>query len=299
MTVASAGDIAFQVFADGFCAGVLGLTQKQWDKRKKNQAYRAANLERLREHYRRKREEARAARPPRIRKGRDPEKVRARRRRYYERNREKVIQKVRAYREAKPMVYAELPYEQRRIRIDYKRKRRREAGIPERKHDAHVSAWKIVELERARRERKLQDAHVRLFRSDARRVYKWRYQHDAEFRLKELLRRQIKKKQVRLHEQAHAAIHQALCGKTKGGTIERLLGYTLAELRAHLERQFVNGMGWHVRGRDGWHIDHILPKRCFDLTTVEGVRKYWALSNLQPLWASDNLKKADRIEVLL
>ena len=47
--------------------------------------------------------------------------------------------------------------------------------------------------------------------------------------------------------------------------------------------------------RHGWHIDHVRPVSSFPPGTAPSVIS--ALSNLQPLWAIDNLRKAKRCEV--
>lgn len=78
------------------------------------------------------------------------------------------------------------------------------------------------------------------------------------------------------------------------GTFD-MLGYTPQELAAHLERQFVKGMGWH--NRDKWHIDHIVP--ISTAKTIEDVIALNQLSNLRPLWAQDNLRKSDKLEYMI
>jgi hypothetical protein len=72
-----------------------------------------------------------------------------------------------------------------------------------------------------------------------------------------------------------------------------VVGYTVDELKTHLERQFSKGMGWHNMGE--WHIDHIVPVSAFqfDSPSDPSFRAAMALSNLRPLWASDNLTKSD------
>jgi hypothetical protein len=100
-------------------------------------------------------------------------------------------------------------------------------------------------------------------------------------------------------EMLRVALKASVKGLKHSTTIEALLGYTMPQLRAHLERQFRRGMTWDAWGRYGWHIDHILPKRCFDLTTIDGMRAYWALPNLRPLEAAQNLRKSAKIEVLV
>lgn len=80
----------------------------------------------------------------------------------------------------------------------------------------------------------------------------------------------------------------ALKGKSEGKLLQRL-GYTISELRRHLEKQFSEGMSWENYGQ--WHIDHIVPCAAFDMTDKQSFQQCWALENLQPLWASDNIQK--------
>lgn len=77
----------------------------------------------------------------------------------------------------------------------------------------------------------------------------------------------------------------------KPGLWESRVGYTLAELREHLQSQFQLDMSWQNYGR--WHIDHIRPIASFDFSTYQdnGFKQCWTLSNLQPLWARDNWTK--------
>lgn len=76
-----------------------------------------------------------------------------------------------------------------------------------------------------------------------------------------------------------------------------LLGYTREELMSHLERQFQTGMTWENYGKGGWHVDHIIPKSAFNYETPDDLdfKRCWALSNLQPLWESDNISKSNKL----
>lgn len=70
-----------------------------------------------------------------------------------------------------------------------------------------------------------------------------------------------------------------------------LLGCTWAEARLHLEAQFKDGMSWDNYGQRGWHIDHIRPLRSFNLADPEQAKTAFHYTNLQPMWAKDNIRK--------
>ena len=67
------------------------------------------------------------------------------------------------------------------------------------------------------------------------------------------------------------------------------LGYTQAEFIENIEKQFQEGMTWERRSE--FHIDHIKPISLFLKEGVTDIKIINALSNLQPLWAKDNLIK--------
>ena len=77
---------------------------------------------------------------------------------------------------------------------------------------------------------------------------------------------------------------------------EPLVGYTKKELIKHLEKQFQPGMTWENYGE--WHIDHIIPILVFNFTSPDhdDFKRCWALENLQPLWAGENISKGAKIE---
>lgn len=84
-------------------------------------------------------------------------------------------------------------------------------------------------------------------------------------------------------------------GEKNGRKTMELLGYSIEQLKAHLEKQFWPGMTWENYGE--WHIDHIIPLSAHNYKTPDDVdfKKAWALKNLQPLWAIDNIRKKDSL----
>lgn len=77
----------------------------------------------------------------------------------------------------------------------------------------------------------------------------------------------------------------------KGGRekTEALLGYTNEQLEQRIEFNFKDGMSWENRSE--WHIDHKKPISRFIKQGITDPKIINALSNLQPLWAKDNLSK--------
>ena len=73
-----------------------------------------------------------------------------------------------------------------------------------------------------------------------------------------------------------------------------LLGCTIDEFRVHIESLFLDGMSWDNYGRDGWHIDHIIPCSMFCLEHSEEQEICFHWTNMQPMWARDNLSKGNR-----
>jgi len=90
-----------------------------------------------------------------------------------------------------------------------------------------------------------------------------------------------------------SVLHSTLkrLGTSKSSKTIEMLGYSADELKVHIENQFTEGMSWDNHGE--WHIDHETPVTAFSSDTP--VNEVCALSNLQPLWAFDNLSKSNNI----
>lgn len=106
-----------------------------------------------------------------------------------------------------------------------------------------------------------------------------RRQKDLNFRLKGALRNRI-----------NSVLKGAESAKI--ARTEELLGCPLWHLMAHFDFLFKPGMTWENHG-PVWHIDHIKPCAKFDLTNPEQQRACFHWTNLQPLFAEENLRKSD------
>lgn len=112
-------------------------------------------------------------------------------------------------------------------------------------------------------------------KKELKRIYrKISFKTDPLFKLKSSIRTRIYK------------YFKKLGGKKRQGT-ESILGCNFLTLKAHLESKFLPGMGWDNMGM--WHIDHKQPLATAETET--DVVKLNHYTNLQPLWAADNIKK--------
>jgi hypothetical protein len=81
----------------------------------------------------------------------------------------------------------------------------------------------------------------------------------------------------------------------KSKSLECLIGCTIPFLIEYIESKFTKDMSWDNYGYYGWHIDHIIPCSSFDVADIEQQKKCFHYTNLQPLWAFENLSKKDKI----
>lgn len=136
----------------------------------------------------------------------------------------------------------------------------------------------ILEKNRVRR----RTPHARKLANAAR---KKKLENDPSFRMAQSLRSRIR-----------SAMKSRGLSNLKREHLQEILGCTFEELKQHIEKQFKDGMNWDNYGIRGWHIDHIVPCKHFDLTKEEERRKCFHYSNLQPLWWYDNISKHCRIQ---
>jgi hypothetical protein len=102
-----------------------------------------------------------------------------------------------------------------------------------------------------------------------------------------------------IYSRVKRSIYKHLSAGTQSRNWSRSLGYSMQELKTHIERQFTGRMSWRNKGK--WHIDHIRPVASFSFTSIHDAafRECYALSNLRPMWGRDNIIKSDKRTHLL
>lgn len=127
-------------------------------------------------------------------------------------------------------------------------------------------------------------------------IKKWRaitqkWQSDNKDRVNELARKRRENPDVKikcnLRKRLSFLLRKSIVSKTEQ-TFE-LLGISLTEFKAYLQENFKEGMTFENYGQ--WHLDHKKPCYYFDLTKLEDRQACFHYTNIQPMWAIDNLKK--------
>jgi len=111
--------------------------------------------------------------------------------------------------------------------------------------------------------------------------------YKEEYEKKRKLIDQIYKLRVKIRNRINKIFKLKNINK-KNNTFD-IVGCSPIFLKEHIEKKFTEGMSWSNRGLFGWHIDHIIPLS--SAKTEEEIYKLCHYTNLQPLWAKDNLKK--------
>lgn len=127
----------------------------------------------------------------------------------------------------------------------------------------------------------------------ARRYYRANRQRKNRQRNEQLKRQRRRDPGARIRMQLRSRLSTLVRqGGEKAFSISKeVMLYSAEELRQHLERLFLPKMSWSNYGRKGWHVDHIIPCDNFNLSVLAEARECFALHNLRPLWAADNLSR--------
>ena len=189
------------------------------------------------------------------------DKINAQKKRHYEENKERLLATQKQY------------YEQNKQEVLDRNKKYRDANKD-----------KVAETSK----KYVQD------NKDKIRAYKKQWRADNKDRVNELTRKRDKERRktdinYKIKSNLRGRLYKAVKGLAKSDTTLNLLGCDIDYLKAHLELRFEYGMSWENYGE--WHIDHITPCASFDLSDPEEQEECFHYTNLQPLWAEDNLKK--------
>lgn len=97
----------------------------------------------------------------------------------------------------------------------------------------------------------------------------------------------------KLNSNLNSLIGQYTRGKGYKGdkTIREIIGCDIDFFIEHMKSQFTEGMTLENYGK--WTIDHIIP--ISTAKTDEDLEKLNHYTNLQPLWASDNYRKSNKV----
>lgn len=131
--------------------------------------------------------------------------------------------------------------------------------------------FRSAALARSRKQRLEKPEQVAAYKS---RWHKRRLEIDHLYRLSRALRKRV---WMAFHKRAW----------TKRSSVSSLLGTDFQTVKSHLELQFLPGMSWRNHG--AWHIDHRVPLA--SAKTEGELKKLFHYTNLQPLWAGDNIRK--------
>jgi len=110
---------------------------------------------------------------------------------------------------------------------------------------------------------------------------------------KKITKKHKQKPEIKLKENTRHRIYIFSKSKNlkKNNKTFEIVGCSPSELKKYLEKKFIYGMTWENNGQ--WHIDHIIPLSMAN--TEDGIYELCYYTNLQPLWAIDNLKKGNKI----
>jgi hypothetical protein len=104
--------------------------------------------------------------------------------------------------------------------------------------------------------------------------------------------------QYKLRNRLRSRLYNAINRNYKSGSAVKDLGCSIEEFKIYLESKFSPGMTWENWSTNGWHIDHINPLSSFDLKDRKQFLEACHYTNLQPLWADENLSKGKKVKIL-
>jgi len=182
-------------------------------------------------------------------------------------------------------------YEKNRHKVYYKENKQKLLEYRkqwQKDNKEHIKQYHKNRIEITRKYNKDNTEKIKL---NLRKFYK-RNPYYRKLRYRNIISKDIK---CRLNHALSGGMANSLRDGKNGKSWEKIIGYTLRDLMNHLEQLFKAGMSFDNYGK--WHIDHIIPRSLwkFKSYNCKEFKQCWALANLQPLWAFDNLSKGNRI----
>lgn len=170
------------------------------------------------------------------------------------------------------------------------------------------SIEKLIEYNKANRKPKMPEEERKRRKRDCDRVYRIKNAEKIKEKKKEYYKgrgleqsrewqkRMMSNIEFRIKKNLRGRVYVALKRGVKSASTMELLGCTIEEFKSYFESKFTDGMTWERYMAGEIHIDHIVPCIFFNLTEKEQQKKCFHYTNLQPLWAIDNLKKGTSLE---
>ena len=199
---------------------------------------------------------------------------------YYQKNKEKIKQRVRLYHENnkdKTKEYRERNKDRiKEYSREYSKKYRfgdkREELLAKKRKYHWDNREKILEKKKEYSKR----PEVKAMRN---KKSKHNYDNDIQYKLTTLIRSRLR---------------LAIKNKSKQGSAIKNLGCSVDEFKTYLENKFQEGMTWDNWSNDGWHLDHVKPLCHFNLEDPKQLAEACHYTNLQPLWSYDNISKGNK-----
>lgn len=198
------------------------------------------------------------------------------------------------------------PSDENVIKATYMQKWREKNRIKWRKYKKE---WRLKNLKKAKLQEKRKREKYKIKITERMKIY---YDKNKEYLKKyaKLYRKKNKEKinekkkkynklyeqrlEVKIRTRLRKRIREALKNQKKSNTTLNLTGINLPGLKKHLESTFKKGMNWEKFKKGVIHIDHIRPCVSFDLSKPEEQAKCFHYTNLQALWAHENLSKGSK-----
>ena len=256
----------------------LRYSCKQCERRRRRESYRANHEENKRkQHDYYQKHRGRIIQSVKASYRRRQEKVLKQKALYRAENRDKIIETLRAHRRKnRDRLVAEqrAHYQANREKLTAAKRAARQAN-PEKAREINRQ-WRLNNPQRA----------AQLQREGYQKHKHKRVAWEREYRRKNANRRIS----VSLRNRLNAVLR----GNVKVSSVLALLGCSLNEFKKHFQSKFTEGMSWQKFLNGEIHIDHTIPCASYDLSKEAEQRSCFHFSNLQPLWARDNLRKGKR-----